>query len=221
MDRINGANRSQIEWNSMLRDGFVFHYIDEIPEEITERCETALTRVKSFANCQCDSAIHIYLYPTHCQFKAVFGEGRTVLIDEKQRKIHAVASDNLPLFILYLVDGKWSNYHPEWQQMLSHWAKRDFAPFSHMKNSIKSICEFPRLMFENGVPDLQACCTAFMVERYGWAKVMQWIEQPDLILFFASCFNASIESMNKELLQELGHAKMLAAQPIDPNMETQ
>lgn len=220
MDRINGANRSQIEWNPMLRDGIVFHYIDEIPEEITERCETALTRVKSFANCQCDSAIHIYLYPTHCQFKAVFGEGRTVLIDEKQRKIHAVASDNLPLFILYLVDGKWSNYHPEWQQMLSHWAKRDFAPFSHMKNSIKSICEFPRLMFENGVPDLQACCTAFMVERYGWAKVMQWIEQPDLILFFASCFNASIESMNKELFQELGHAKMLYAQPIDPNMET-
>ena len=76
-------------------------------------------------------------------------------------------------------------------------------------------------MFENGVPDLQACCTAFMVERYGWAKVMQWIEQPDLILFFASCFNASIESMNKELFQELGHAKMLAAQPIDRTWKPQ
>ena len=86
MERINGANRSQIEWNPMLCDGIVFHYIDEIPEDITEHCETALTRVKSFANCQCDSTIHIYLYPTHCQFKAVFGEGRTVLIDEKQRK---------------------------------------------------------------------------------------------------------------------------------------
>jgi len=220
MDRINGANRSQIEWHSMLRDGVVFHYIDEIPDETTEHCETALVRIKSFTKCQCDSVIHIYLYPTHCQFKAIFGEGRTVLIDEKQREIHAVTSDNLPLFILYLVDGKWGNYHPEWQQMLSNWAKRDFAPFSQIKNNVRSICKFPRLMFQDGVSDLQACFTAFMVERYGWEKVMRWIEQPDLILFFESCLNESIESVNKELLQQLGGVKMFDAQPIDPNMET-
>lgn len=111
-----------------------------------------------------------------------------VTIDFEKHVITTYDAENINLYIFYLIYGKFNNMHVEWYQMLLCYSKFEFRPSFEIQ--VEQPLPFPDLIFADNKKygDAKAKKFAEMTEQYGFEKMIQWLESPDLLYYYPFVF---------------------------------
>jgi len=116
-----------------------------------------------------------------------------VLIDYEKNIITTFDKCNINLYLFFLIHGKFCNMHPEWHKLISCYAKHGFCSSSEI--AITESLPFPQLLFasECKLDNAKAYLFATMVEHFGFQKMVDWLESPDLLFYYEKIFDVACE----------------------------
>ena len=111
-----------------------------------------------------------------------------VTIDYVNNTITTFDKDNVNLYLLYIIYGKFNNMHQEWFDMLYNYSKYGFCQAEDIK-AVNDVL-FPDLLFAKGEAYNSAKARLFaeMTEKFGFNKMIEWLETPDLLYYYKYVF---------------------------------
>lgn len=119
-----------------------------------------------------------------------------VRLDRQKRHIDTCDTENINLYILFLVNGPFDGAHEEFLSLLRCWAKFGFAPSENIK---ADSWHFPAILWADDHTHSaeKAKLAAMLCEKHGWKKLLEWNNSIDLIYYYPHIFGAPCPSCGK------------------------
>lgn len=116
-----------------------------------------------------------------------------VSLDFDNHILSACSKDKINLFLLYLIYGKFNNMHPEWLDMLDCYSQHEYCASSEI--TVSDSLPFPQILYadDNKYNNAKAKLFAEMTEQFGFAKMIEWLETPDLLYYYKDVFGMDCE----------------------------
>lgn len=151
--------------------------------------------------------ITIHLYDTATGLvEAVYGKVSPglipgfvrVFIDYENNIISTYDKEDINLYLFFLVCGKFNNAHKEWHDLISCYAKYNFCPAD--KIAVGNDLPFPQILYACNDSYMAAKARFFaqILEEFGFNKMIEWLESPDLIYYYKHVFGVECDKHIEE-----------------------
>ncbi|MDD5701105.1 MAG: class I SAM-dependent methyltransferase [Dehalococcoidales bacterium] len=134
-----------------------------------------------------------------------------VLLDSQNKIITTYDKENINLYLFYLINGKFNNMHHEWFDLFSCYARAEFCAADEIV--VNNTAPFPQILFTDSsrYTNAKAHLFADMTERFGFEKMVEWLETPDLLFYYEPVFGKSyekhIENVDISLYEKILHGQ--------------
>ncbi len=197
---MNKRNRL---WNSKDNDKLKIYYYELNKENIDfiiNKYADIISNIIAFTGIS-TTKITIYIYDNIQDFCGDIypyiskpEDYTNVYINHENKTIYTILGDNLSLYLLYVIYGKWKNVHHEWFDMINCWAELGFP--KSCKIDVRDNLYIHHLLHtdEEIYKSAKAFFFASMTEKFGFQKMVEWLETPDLIYYYKYVFGSDIHN---------------------------